>query len=66
MKVDFALQTLPVKQNDSGAFIELADLVSTHLRFEDTKRAKYKQCSVANISEWLQDFAVHVSIIAGK
>ena len=45
-------------------FVELADLIPTRLGFEDTTRSKIKHRSVANISEWLQAFAVYVSVIA--
>ena len=53
-----------VERIKSGAFVELADLVPTRLGFEDTTRSKIKHRSVANISEWLQAFAVYVSVIA--
>jgi len=57
---------LLVEWIESGAFVDLADLIPTHLSFEDTTRVKSKHCAVANISEWLQAFAVYVSVIAKK
>lgn len=57
---------LLVERIESGAFIELADLIPTHLGFENTTRSKSKHRSVANISEWLQAFAVYVSVIARR
>jgi len=44
----------------------MGDLVRTHLGFADTAGTKSKLRSVSNISEWLQAFAIYVSIIARK
>ena len=49
-----------VQKIESGAFIELADLVPNHLGFKETVGSKSKQRPVTNISEWLQAFAVCV------
>ena len=43
----------------------MGDLIPTRLRLDDTVRSKLR-CSVTNISEWLQAFAVYVSVIAKK
>ena len=51
---------------ESGAFIELGDLVPNHLGFEETVGYKSKQHPITNISEWLQPFSVYVSVIARK
>jgi len=42
----------------------MGDLIPNHLGFEEAARSKSKQCSVTNISEWLEAFAVYVSVIA--
>ena len=55
-----------VQKIESGAFIELGDLLSNHLGFEETVGSKSKQHPITNISEWLQAFAVYVSVIARK
>ena len=55
-----------VQKIESGAFIELGDLVPNHLGFEETVGSKSKQQPITNISEWLQAFAVYVSVIARK
>ena len=55
-----------VQKIESGAFIELADLVPNHLGFEEIVGSKSKQRPVTNISEWLQAFAVYVSVIRRK
>jgi len=44
----------------------MADLVPSHLGFEEIKGSKPRQRSVTNISEWLQAFAVYVSVISKK
>jgi len=44
----------------------MGDLVPSHLGFGDMVGNKSKQRSVANISEWLEAFAVYVSVIARK
>ena len=51
---------------ESGAFIEFGDLVPNHLGFEETVGSKSKQQPITNITEWLQAFAVYVSVIAKK
>ena len=55
-----------VAKIESGKFVEMGDLVPSHLSFEETAGAKSKQRCIANISEWLQAIAVYVSIIAKK
>ena len=55
-----------VQKIESGEFIELGYLVPNHLGFEETVGSKSKQCPITNISEWLQVFAVYVSVIARK
>ena len=57
--------TFLVEKLESGAFIEMGDLIPTHLGLDDTARSKLRR-SVTNISEWLQAFAVYVSVIAKK
>ena len=51
---------------EPGQFVEMEDLVPTHLGFEESTGSKTKQRSVANIFEWLQAFAVYLAIIAKK
>ena len=53
-----------VAKIESGQFVEMGDLVPSHLGFGDTASNKSKQRSVANISEWLEAFAVYVSVIS--
>ena len=55
-----------VQKIEAGAFIEFEDLVPSHLGFEETVGSKSKQCPVTSIAEWLQAFAVYVSVIARK
>ena len=54
-----------VEKIESGAFIEMGDLISTRLGLDDTACSKLRR-SVTNISEWLQAFAVYMSVIARK
>ena len=54
-----------VEKVKPGAFIEMGDLLPTHLGLDDTARSKLRR-SVTNISEWLQAFAVYVSVISKK
>ena len=49
---------------ESGKFVEMGDLIPSHLGFEEIVGAKSKQRSVTNNSKWLQAFAVYVSVIA--
>jgi len=44
----------------------MTDPVPSHLGFEDTVGAKSKPRAVTNITEWLEAFAVYVSVIARK
>jgi len=44
----------------------MADLVPSHLGFEDTVGAKSKQRAVTNIMEWLEAFAIYVLVVARK
>ena len=55
--------TFPCEKNESGAFIEMGDLIPTHLGLDNTARSKLRH-SVTNISKWLPAFAVYVSVIA--
>ena len=57
--------TFLVTKIESGAFIEMGDLIPTRLRLDDTVRSKLR-CFVTNISKWLQAFTVYVSVIAKK
>jgi len=51
---------------ESGKFVKMADLVPSHLDFEDIVGAKSKQQAVTNITEWLEAFVVYVSVVARK
>jgi len=44
----------------------MADLIPSYLGFEEIIGSKPRQRSVTNISEWLQTFAVYVSVISKK
>jgi len=44
----------------------MADLVPSHLGFEEITGSKPRQRLVTNISEWLQAFAVHEYVISKK
>ena len=44
----------------------MGDLVPTNLSFEETTGTKSKHRSITNISEWLQAFAVYVSVVSKK
>ena len=44
----------------------MADLIPSHLGFEEITGSKPRQRSVTNISKWLQAFAVYVSVISKK
>ena len=44
----------------------MGDLVPNHLNFEDSTGSKSKQRPISNIAEWLQAFAIYVSIISRK
>ena len=46
--------------------MEMADLVPQRLGFEETLRPRQKRQMITNICEWLQAFAVYISIIAKK
>ena len=50
----------------SGQFVEMGDLVPSHLGFGECAGTKAKQQAVANISEWHQAFAVYASVYARK
>ena len=54
------------KKIEDGKFVEMADLVPSHLGFEEITGSKPRQPSVTNISEWLQAFAVYMSVISKK
>ena len=55
-----------VQKIEAGALIEFGDLVPSNLGFEETAGSKSKQHPVTSIAEWLQAFAVYVSIITRK
>ena len=55
----------PYVKIESGAFIEMEDLIPTRLGLDDTARSKLR-CFITNISEWLQAFAVYITVIAKK
>ena len=55
-----------VDKIESGAFIEMGDLIPNCPGLEDTARSKLKCRSITNVCEWLQAFEVYVSIIARK
>ena len=59
-----------VERIESGAFVEMAfvemaELIPSHLSIDEAEKYKPKHCSVTNVSEW-QAFAVYVSVIAKK
>ena len=56
----------PHEQVQSGAFVEMGDLVPTHLGFDENTGTKSKDHSITHVSEWLQAFSVYVSVIAKK
>jgi len=53
-----------VEKIETGKFIEMGDLVPSHLGLEETLRSKSKQQTITCVSEWLQEFAVYVSVVA--
>ena len=55
-----------VERIESGLFIEMGDLVPTRLGLEESARSKLKQHTCTNICEWLQAFAVYVSVLGKK
>ena len=55
--------SLVKKKTESSAFIKTGDLIPTNLGLDDTVRSKLR-CSITNITEWLQAFAVYISVIA--
>ena len=68
MPAGTALPPVPthlIEKIESGAFIEMGDLIPSRLGLDDAARSKLRR-SVTNISEWLQAFAVYVSVIARK
>ena len=52
-----------VEKIESSAFIKTGDLIPTRLGLYDTVCSKLR-CSNTNITEWLQAFAVYISVIA--
>ena len=44
----------------------MGDLLPSCLGLDDAAKSKQKHCLIINISEWLQSFAVYVSVIARK
>ena len=63
--VQCSSSNFPCGKIESGAFIEMGDLIPMRLRLDDTARSKLRR-SVTNISERLQAFAIYVSVIAKK
>jgi len=55
-----------VEKIETGKFIEMGDLVPSHLRFEETSGSKSRQRTITCVSESLQAFAVYVSVVAKK
>lgn len=50
----------------SGVFNEIGDLVLTHLGLEESARSKLKQHTCTSVYEWLQAFAVYMSLLGKK
>ena len=58
-----------VTKIESGAFIEMADLLSEQLgtyAYDEESKTRTKKPSVTNILEWLQCFAVYVAVRGQK
>ena len=58
-----------VERIESGAFIEMSDLLPEHLGqapLEEDPKAKSKHRPVSSITQWLQCFAVYTAVIARK
>ena len=55
-----------VEKIEAGKFVEMGDPVPSHLGFEETAGSKSKQRLITNVSEWLQAFAVYVSVVSKK
>ena len=51
---------------ESGAFVEMGDLLPSRLGLDDAAKSTQKHGRITNIMEWLQSFAVYVSVIARK
>ena len=55
-----------VEKIESGAFVEMGDLLPSCLGLDDAAKSTQKHCLITNIMEWLQSFAVYVTVIARK
>ena len=55
-----------VEQIEAGAFVEMGDLLPSRLGLDDGAKSIQKHHLITNITEWLQSFAVYVSVIAKK
>lgn len=56
----------PVEKVKSGLFMEMGDLIPTHIGLEKSARPKLKEHTCINICEWLQVFAVYMSVFGKK
>lgn len=55
-----------IEKIESGAFIEMSYLLPSRIGLDDATKAKQKHRFVTTITEWLQGFAVYVSVISQK
>ena len=55
-----------VEKIESGAFVEMRDLLPSCLGIDNAAKSTQKHGHITNIMEWLQSFAVYVSVIARK
>ena len=58
-----------VSKIESGAFIEMADLLPEQLGtyyFDEGPKARTKKSSVTNIIEWLQCFTIYIAVRCQK
>ena len=55
-----------VEKIESGAYVEMGDLIPSRLGLEETAKSKLKHPVATNINEWLQAFTVYVSVIGKK
>ena len=70
--VGAALPAVPpklVERIESGAFVEMSDLLPEHLgqaALEEDSKSKSRHHPVSTITQWLQCFAVYTAVIARK
>ena len=55
-----------VERIESGSFVEMAELIPSRLSFDEAEKSKPKYRPITNVNEWLQAFAVYVSVVAKK